>query len=151
MQWLGIRAGVETEKIYPHNLRHLFARSYYDQERDLSRLADILGHSSINTTRIYTCLLYTSHRLYQILKQRFGAASPEAFEGYALHYKVKRAQPASKKQKEDLRYLVKYHKIKLPVQIDSLSRSEASRLKDQIISQYGRICPADASGHRGIV
>lgn len=92
-----------------------------------------------------------AHRLYQILKQRFGAASSEAFEGYALHYKVKRAQPASKKQKEDLRYLVKYHKIKLPVQIDSLSRSEASRLKDQIISQYGRICPADASGHRGIV
>ncbi|MDO4268155.1 MAG: 3'-5' exonuclease, partial [Eubacteriales bacterium] len=46
--------------------------------------------------------------------------------------------PASKKQKEDLRYLVKYHKIDLPVQIDHLSRNEASRLTDQIISQYGR-------------
>lgn len=61
MQWLGIRAGVEAEKIYPHNLRHLFARSYYDQERDLSRLADILGHSSINTTRIYTIESGHSH------------------------------------------------------------------------------------------
>jgi len=61
MQWLGIWAGVEAEKIYPHNLRHLFARSYYDQERDLSRLADILGHSSINTTRIYTIESGHSH------------------------------------------------------------------------------------------
>ena len=47
-------AGVEPEKVFPHNLRHLFARTFYSVERDLSRLADILGHSSINTTRIYT-------------------------------------------------------------------------------------------------
>lgn len=54
MKALGVEAGVAQEKIYPHNLRHLFARSYYDSEKDLSRLADILGHSSVNTTRIYT-------------------------------------------------------------------------------------------------
>lgn len=54
MQRVGAHAGVDREKIYPHNLRHLFARSYYNQEKDLSRLADILGHSSVNTTRIYT-------------------------------------------------------------------------------------------------
>lgn len=47
-------AGVEPGKVFPHNLRHLFARTYYTLERDLSRLADILGHSSVNTTRIYT-------------------------------------------------------------------------------------------------
>lgn len=47
-------AGVEPNKVFPHNLRHLFARTYYALEKDLSRLADILGHSSINTTRIYT-------------------------------------------------------------------------------------------------
>ena len=47
-------AGVEPGKVFPHNLRHLFARTYYSLERDLSRLADILGHSSVNTTRIYT-------------------------------------------------------------------------------------------------
>ncbi len=47
-------AGVEPGKVFPHNLRHLFARTYYSIEKDLSRLADILGHSSINTTRIYT-------------------------------------------------------------------------------------------------
>ncbi len=47
-------AGVNPEKVFPHNLRHLFARTYYKIEKDISRLADILGHSSINTTRIYT-------------------------------------------------------------------------------------------------
>lgn len=47
-------AGVSQAKVYPHNLRHLFARTYYSQQKDITRLADILGHSSINTTRIYT-------------------------------------------------------------------------------------------------
>ena len=47
-------AGVQASKVYPHNLRHLFARTYYSLEKDLGRLADLLGHSSIDTTRIYT-------------------------------------------------------------------------------------------------
>lgn len=47
-------AGVVPGKVFPHNLRHLFARTYYTLEKDLSRLADILGHSNVNTTRIYT-------------------------------------------------------------------------------------------------
>ena len=48
------KAGVDPDKVFPHNLRHLFARTYYAIEKDLSRLADILGHTSVNTTRIYT-------------------------------------------------------------------------------------------------
>lgn len=47
-------AGVEPSKVFPHNLRHLFARTFYSLEKDLSRLADILGHTSITTTRVYT-------------------------------------------------------------------------------------------------
>lgn len=47
-------AGVDPRKGFPHNLRHLFARTYYQLEKDISRLADLLGHSSINTTRLYT-------------------------------------------------------------------------------------------------
>ena len=54
MKQLCESAGVEPGKVFPHNLRHLFARAYYTLEKDLSRLADILGHSSVNTTRIYT-------------------------------------------------------------------------------------------------
>lgn len=45
---------ISPQKVFPHNLRHLFARTYYSHEKDLSRLADILGHSNVNTTRIYT-------------------------------------------------------------------------------------------------
>lgn len=47
-------ADVNEEKVFPHNLRHLFARTYYHLEKDLNRLADLLGHSCIETTRIYT-------------------------------------------------------------------------------------------------
>lgn len=55
-------AGVSREKVFPHNLRHLFARLYYALEKDIVRLADILGHSSINTTRIYTMESGDTHR-----------------------------------------------------------------------------------------
>jgi len=47
-------AGVDKEKVFPHNFRHLFARTYYTLQKDIVRLADILGHSNVNTTRIYT-------------------------------------------------------------------------------------------------
>ena len=47
-------AGVDEKKVFPHNLRHLFARTFYSMDKDIARLADILGHSSIETTRIYT-------------------------------------------------------------------------------------------------
>ena len=47
-------ARVEPEKVFPHNLRHLFARTFYGLEKDIARLADLLGHSNITTTRIYT-------------------------------------------------------------------------------------------------
>ena len=53
MKKLGARAGVAASKVFPHNLRHLFARTYYALERDLSKLADLLGHSSVETTRLY--------------------------------------------------------------------------------------------------
>ena len=46
-------AGVDPRKVFPHNLRHLFAVTYYRLHHDIARLADLLGHSSVNTTRIY--------------------------------------------------------------------------------------------------
>ncbi len=55
-------AGVSCEKVFPHNLRHLFARTYYSIQKDVVRLADILGHSSISTTRIYTMESGEVHR-----------------------------------------------------------------------------------------
>lgn len=55
-------AEVNPEKVFPHNLRHLFARVFYGIEKDIAKLADILGHSSINTTRIYIISTGTEHR-----------------------------------------------------------------------------------------
>ena len=54
MKSLKEKAGIEGKKIFPHNLRHLFARIYYEVTKDLRGLGDILGHSSLNVTRIYT-------------------------------------------------------------------------------------------------
>lgn len=62
MKALCVEANVNPEKVFPHNLRHLFARVFYEIEKDIAKLADILGHSSINTTRIYIISTGTEHR-----------------------------------------------------------------------------------------
>lgn len=62
MKSLCQEAGVEQEKVFPHNLRHLFAKTFYNTCKDIAKLADILGHSSIETTRVY---IMTTSREYQ--------------------------------------------------------------------------------------
>lgn len=62
MKALKEKAGIEGSKIFPHNLRHLFARVYYKATKDLAGLGDLLGHSSLNVTRIYTS---TTEKTYQ--------------------------------------------------------------------------------------
>lgn len=55
-------ANVSASKVFPHNLRHLFARTFYGIEKDIAKLADILGHTSINTTRIYIATTASEHK-----------------------------------------------------------------------------------------
>lgn len=62
MKKLCTRAGINPTKVFPHNLRKLFARAFYEVEKDIAKLADILGHSSINTTRIYIISSGIEHR-----------------------------------------------------------------------------------------
>ena len=62
MKALCEQAGVSPDKVFPHNLRHLFARTFYGIEKDIAKLADILGHSSINTTRIYIITSGAEHK-----------------------------------------------------------------------------------------
>lgn len=62
MKALCKEANVNPDKVFPHNLRHLFARVFYGIENDIAKLADILGHSSIDTTRIYIVSTGTEHR-----------------------------------------------------------------------------------------
>ena len=61
MKLLCKKAGVDTSKVFPHNLRHLFAVTFYKATRDIVKLADLLGHSSINTTRIYLLTTGAEH------------------------------------------------------------------------------------------
>ena len=62
MKELCKQAGVSPKKVFPHNLRHLFARTFYGIEKDIAKLADILGHSNINTTRIYIITSGAEHQ-----------------------------------------------------------------------------------------
>ena len=62
MKALCKQAGVSPDKVFPHNLRHLFARTFYGIEKDIAKLADILGHSNINTTRIYIITTGAEHK-----------------------------------------------------------------------------------------
>ena len=61
MKALCQKAGVAKGKVFPHNLRHLFARTFYEASRDVVKLSDVLGHSSIETTRIYLLSAGTEH------------------------------------------------------------------------------------------
>ena len=71
MKRLKEKAGVAESKIFPHNFRHLFARIYYKVTKDITGLADLLGHSSINVTRIYTATTETvfQKKLDKIVEQ----------------------------------------------------------------------------------
>ena len=62
MKALCEQANVSPSKVFPHNLRHLFARTFYGIEKDIAKLADILGHASINTTRIYIVTTGAEHK-----------------------------------------------------------------------------------------
>ena len=69
MKALCQRANVSESKVFPHNLRHLFARTFYGIEKDIAKLADILGHASIDTTRIYIVTTGAEHkRKMEIMK-----------------------------------------------------------------------------------
>ena len=62
MKALGSEANVVNEKVFPHNLRHLFAKTFYKIDKDIAKLADLLGHSSIETTRGYIMTTYEEHQ-----------------------------------------------------------------------------------------
>ncbi|KAA3379488.1 tyrosine-type recombinase/integrase, partial [Akkermansia muciniphila] len=69
MKKLCEEARVDRSKVFPHNLRHLFARTYYAIEKNLAHLADLLGHSQLETTRIYVAISASEHeRILQKMK-----------------------------------------------------------------------------------
>ena len=86
-----------------------------------------------------------AHGLYQVMMARHGEEHPEAFAAKPLIYKAKREQPATKRQKEYLQDLIKYHRINVTVQMEHMSGNEISRMTDKIIFTYGKI-PRETRG-----
>lgn len=125
------RMGIDTLKL---------ARRFMPEE-EKKNLGNACAYFGIRQENRHRALedAKAAHRLYQEMFKRQGREAFEAFCPKPLIYKVKREQPASKRQKEHLQDLLKYHKISLTAQIDHLSRNEISRITDKIIAQYGRI------------
>lgn len=82
---------------------------------------------------------YATAQVFELLQIQFKDQFPELFEPQQITYKVKKQGPITPRQKKYLKELVNYHKIELSVEIDGLTRNEASRLTDKILSQYGKI------------
>lgn len=106
--------------------------------RSLENLCSHYGIVNASAHRAYHDALATA-KLYQTLKHYFGADYGELFEAGPFVWKKKKVQPATKRQKEYLKELGKYHKIEIKSDLESLTRSEASRLIDKLILQYGRM------------
>ena len=100
------------------------ACAYYQIEQTLAHRAEVDAVSA--------------HLLYQKLASLDTAGKEELFLPRQLNYRVKKQQPATQRQKQYLQDLVKYHRIDLTVQVDQITRSDASRMIDRILSQYGR-------------
>lgn len=112
------------------------------EKKDLESLCNYFG---IERKRKHRALddAIAAHELYQKLLDKYGEDKEGCFVPKELIYKAKRQTPATKMQKIHLKELADYHKIDLDVSIESLTRSEASRLTDRLILKYGRINPKD--------
>lgn len=108
------------------------------EKKTLDYLCGYFQISRENSHRALDDALATQ-RLYEILEQKFAREEDEIFTPRELQYKAKRQTPATPRQKMYLNELAKYHKINLDVSLEHLSRSDASRLTDKIIQQYGRM------------
>lgn len=104
-------------------------------------LEALCAHYEIHPKRAHRALddALATHELLWKMYHMFKEASPEVFTPVKLSYAVKKQSPITNSQKGYLNDLLKYHKIELEIQIEELTKSEASRLIDKIILQYGRI------------
>ena len=83
--------------------------------------------------------------LFLMLQQKYQQQEPGLFVPKPLHYKVKKQGPLTPAQKRDLNHLMIYHRIEFNIELDSLTKSEASRMIDKIYAQYGRIPEQEGS------
>ena len=125
------RIGIDTLAIARKTLGTLESR----------RLCALCEYYKIDSGRSHRAMddAISAHLLYQNLKADFATQAPELFKATLLMHKVKKQGPITQKQKDYLNDLLKYHKIEIGVEVDSLTKNEASRLIDKIILENGRI------------
>lgn len=133
-----VNAGLEFEREGIDTLKLCRCFMPAENKKNLGAACGFYNISQENAHRAEADAI-SAHLLFQELLCRYGGEHQELFTPKSLIYQAKREQPATKRQKDYLRDLIKCHKIVITVQIDSMSRSEASRMIDQIISQHGRM------------
>lgn len=111
------------------------------QEPEKKSLDALCEYFRIERSRNHRALedAMAAGKVFEILAENYGELEPEAFEPKTILCKVKKQGPATPRQKKYLKELAEYHKIELPVAIQSLTKNEASRLTDKILSKYGRM------------
>ena len=125
------KSGIDTLKIARKTLPEL-------QSRGLEYLCTYFGIQEEHHHRAFNDASVTS-KLYWILAEKFSADYPKVFEPYELNYRAKKMQPITDRQKSYLSDLIAYHKIAIDYDIESLSKNEASKKMDKILSEKGRI------------
>lgn len=125
------RSGIDTLKIARKMLPA-------DQKKSLASLCELYQISRRKAHRALDDAVETAE-LFLILRDRYGAQNPEIFQPRPLRYKVKKQSPITPVQKKDLYRLMTYHKITADVEIEHLTRSEASRMIDRINAEYGKV------------
>ncbi|MEY8338574.1 3'-5' exonuclease [Lachnospiraceae bacterium 62-35] len=133
-----VNAGIPFEKDGVDTLK--LCRKFMPEE-EKKNLSSACAWFQVKNTKAHRALsdAYAAHALFMTMKEQYFSGEPSAFSPFPLQYHVKKEQPASKRQKQHLRDLLKYHKIAIALEIDDLTRNEISRITDKIISRYGRI------------
>ena len=114
------------------------------ERKNLSSACRYFGIDQENAHRALSDAL-CAHRLYQKLKEQYPEEENGLFLAKKLRYKAKKERTASKRQKEYLQDLIKYHRINVTVQMEHMSGNEISRMTDKIIFTYGKI-PRETRG-----
>lgn len=125
------KSGMDTLKIARKTLKGL-------ESRGLEYLCSYYGISDDNHHRAFNDARATSE-LYMILMGQFGSQMPDLFEPHQFTYTVKKMQPITDRQKKYLADLMRYHNIEVDFDINTLTKSEASRKIDKILTEKGRI------------
>lgn len=125
------RSAVDTLKL---------ARKFLPQEQKKD-LESLCAYFDVEREQAHRALAdaVETYRIFEKLKERFGEADAEAFVPHPLIYKAKKQTPATGRQIEYLKKYAAYYQIELPQSLDGLNRSEASRLTDRLIAQYGKM------------